>query len=39
MLSSWQFFNPQPNCLVKLTPTGAACWCPPLRFGAAYRGR
>ena len=30
---------PQPNCLVKLTPTGSACWYPPLRSGAAYRGR
>jgi hypothetical protein len=25
--------------LVKLTPTGSACWYPPLRSGAAYRGR
>jgi hypothetical protein len=28
-----------PNWLVKLTPTGSACWCPPLRSGAAYLGR
>ena len=28
-----------PNWLVKLTPTGSACWCPPLRYGAAYRWR
>ena len=28
-----------PNWLVKLTPTGCACWCPPLRSGAAYLGR
>jgi hypothetical protein len=28
-----------PNCLVKLTPTGSACWYPPLRYGATYRGR
>ena len=28
-----------PNWLVKLTPTGSACWYPPLRCGAAYRGR
>ena len=26
-----------PNWLVKLTPTGCACWYPPLRSGAAYR--
>ena len=28
-----------PNWLVKLTPTGPACWFPPLRCGAAYLGR
>jgi hypothetical protein len=28
-----------PNWLVKLTPTGAACWYPPLRSGAPYLGR
>ena len=33
------FFSALPNCLVKLTPTGSACWYPPLRSGAAYRGR
>jgi hypothetical protein len=28
-----------PNWLVKLTPTGCACWYPPLRSGAPYLGR
>ena len=28
-----------PNWLVKLTPTGPACWYPPLRSGAPYLGR
>lgn len=29
----------QPNLLFKLMPTGSAYWFPPLRSGAAYRGR
>ncbi len=28
-----------PDCLVKLMPTGCACWCPPLRYDAAYLRR